>query len=523
VPLEKRVADLRRYVEFDERDAARLAAVRDALAPDFPRIAQQFYDKIREHEDAHAVFTGEEQIARLQSSLQVWLHRLFGGTYDAQYYERTAHIGRVHARVGLLQRYMFGAMALIRLELVRLVEARAVKDELLATKIALHKAIDIELAIMLEAYRDEHVERIEKKLALERQELALSAAQREKQYAAAVELTRDLIVGVDEEGVIHMFNAGAEAVTGYGREEVIGRPFIHAIVAEGAREPCERVLRDGTAPARFEATIATRAGKMRDVRWEIARADADRVKFLLIGHDETEARRLADHARQTEKLAAIGTLAAGLAHEIRNPLNGAQLHVAYLERTLKKANASGEALEAVNVVGDEITRLAALVSEFLDFARPRPLTKKPASLGALITRCAELAADDAAKASVEIARDLPSKDIVAMVDASKIEQILLNLVRNAIEALAAMQGGHVTLRLRRKPKHAVIEVEDDGPGLPEDAPVFDAFYSTKPQGTGLGLAITHRIVTDHGGTIEVESRAGRTVFRVELPLGEEIE
>ncbi len=175
-------------------------------------------------------------------------------------------------------------------------------------------------------------------------------------------------------------------------------------------------------------------------------------------------------------------------------------------------------MEAVTVVGEEIKRLAALVSEFLDFARPKPLARNVASLGALVERVAQLVVNEAKDAHIEVARDLPSKDILASIDASKIEQVLLNLARNAIEALAPT-GGHVTLRLRRQPKRALLEVEDDGPGLPsDDAPIFDAFYSTKPQGTGLGLAITHRIVTDHGGSIQADSRPGRTVFRVALPL-----
>ena len=103
------------------------------------------------------------------------------------------------------------------------------------------------------------------------------------------------------------------------------------------------------------------------------------------------------------------------------------------------------------------------------------------------------------------------------VDRERLQQVLLNLMQNAVEALA--RGGTVTVRARREPRHAVIDVEDDGPGLPSDsAPIFDAFFSTKPAGTGLGLAIVHRIVTDHGGTIDVESRPGRTQFRIRLPL-----
>jgi PAS domain S-box-containing protein len=511
------VIDLRKYVAFDEDDAQHLLAVRDALAPEFPRIAQDFYDKIREHKEAHDVFTGEDQIARLQRSLQQWLHRLLGGTYDAAYYAQTAHVGQVHVRVGLPQRYMFSAMALIRLDLVRLIEARANPSEVSATKAALNKAIDIELAIMLEAYRDAFVARLERKQAIEKDELTQSLAQTEHRYAAAMELTRELVIGVDAAGVIRLFNAGAEAVSGFGREEVIGQPLATTLLAEESRAGFEALVRDApTTSRRLDAFVTTRAGKLRDVRFEIARMGDE---IFVIGHDNTEEKLLAERSRQTEKLAAIGTLAAGLAHEIRNPLNGAQLHVAYLERTLKRASANADTLEAVNVVGDEIKRLAVLVTEFLDFARPKPLAKKATSLNALAERVARLLEDDAKAAHVEIACDLPSKELIASVDASKIEQVLLNLARNAIEALAPMNGGHLTVRMRRQPNHAVVEIEDDGPGLPsEDAPIFDAFYSTKPQGTGLGLAITHRIVTDHGGSIEVESGSGRTIFRVSLLL-----
>jgi nitrogen-specific signal transduction histidine kinase len=107
---------------------------------------------------------------------------------------------------------------------------------------------------------------------------------------------------------------------------------------------------------------------------------------------------------------------------------------------------------------------------------------------------------------------------VASVDHGKLEQVLLNLVQNAVEAVESQGSGHVCVRLRRQPHSVVIDVEDDGPGLPsQGAPVFDAFYSTKPKGTGLGLAIALRIVSDHGGTITTDSKPGRTRFSVVLP------
>ena len=130
----------------------------------------------------------------------------------------------------------------------------------------------------------------------------------------------------------------------------------------------------------------------------------------------------------------------------------------------------------------------------------------------------QLVAPAAETGSTAVVLDFPVSDLEIEIDGAKVEQVLLNVLQNAIEAAPA-GGGAVVVRVRRQPRRALIEVEDDGPGLPSpDAPIFDAFFSTKPQGTGLGLAIAHRIVTDHGGTIDVTSRPGSTVFRITLPL-----
>jgi signal transduction histidine kinase len=233
----------------------------------------------------------------------------------------------------------------------------------------------------------------------------------------------------------------------------------------------------------------------------------------------TDEKARDERARQNERLAAIGTLAAGLAHEIRNPLNGAQLHVSFLERAIKRKSSEQEMLEATRVVGDEIKRLANLVSEFLDFARPKPPELRPTSFVHALEHACSLVDASAKAAKVRLTCDAPSSDIEFLVDGAKLTQVLLNLLNNAIEATGGAGGGAVLLRGRRGPRQVFIDVEDDGPGLPSpDAPIFDAFFSTKEGGTGLGLAISHRIVTDHGGTIDVDSRPGKTNFHIALPL-----
>jgi signal transduction histidine kinase len=139
---------------------------------------------------------------------------------------------------------------------------------------------------------------------------------------------------------------------------------------------------------------------------------------------------------------------------------------------------------------------------------------------ALCNRAIGLLAPAARQHNVNVETDFPATDLVIQADGQRLEQVFLNLLQNAIEAVGSRKGGTVMVRARREPLSVFVEVEDDGPGLPSgDAPLFDAFFSTKPNGTGLGLAIVHRIVTDHGGTIDVERRAERTLFRVRLPLG----
>jgi len=520
--VDGRARELLQYVKFDADDAVRLRAFRAVARPSFATIVQEFYERTREHDDAHAVFQGEDQIARLRSSLMTWLERLLGGTYDGAYFAQTAQIGRVHVKVGLPPRYMPVAMGLVRGALSSVATERLEAGEAAGVHTALCKILDVELAIMLEAYREDSLDRLARATALERAELERRAAQPERRYVNAVELARCLLVGLDAEGRVRLFNHHAERVSGHARDEADGRPFADLLLPDDL-PVTEAKLHDRTDERAIELPMRARNGRMRTVSWQVARVPAsdadDGIVAFVTGRDVTDETTARQRHEQQDRLAAIGTLAAGLAHEIRNPLNGAQLHVSFLARALARSAVNEDALEAVHVIDDEIKRLARLVTEFLDFARPQPLTLTSVSVGALAERVIGLVAEQAGASDVRLLQDLPSTDIAVSADGGKLEQVLLNLLRNGVEALSG-RGGTVTLRARREPRAVVLEVEDDGPGIPAaSAPIFDAFFSTKPGGTGLGLAIVHRIVTDHGGTIDVESRPGMTCFRLRLPLG----
>ncbi len=498
---ETRFEELKRSVRFESVDAERLGGFRATAAPHFTRIARELYERVREHEEAHAVLGAEEQIERLQRSVVRWMDRLLCGTYDESYFEEIRNIGRVLVRAGLPQRYLFTAMAVLRAALEDIADdapaggARPIRR-------ALSRMIDLDLAIMMESYR-------------------------ESLYDTVTEGSPNLVVGLDRQGGIRLLNQVAQSVTGYALEEVFGSSFVETFVPVDARPKdvpiLDRILQGGEKRIAEQSGLKTRSGKVRDVAWTFSRlangGPADAVVFA-VGADVTDTLHASRQLQQNEKLAALGTLAAGLAHEIRNPLNGAQLHVSFLQRALKAKLPEPDLVDAANVVEAEIKRLAQLVSEFLDFARPSALAKKRISIQALLKQALEVTAAESASARVTIALDLPSQELFLFGDLAKLQQVMLNLVQNAVEAITPAPGGNVILRARRHPRYVRIEVEDDGPGLSTpDAPVFDAFFSTKPAGTGLGLAITHRIVTDHGGTIDVESRPGRTCFSFTIPIG----
>jgi signal transduction histidine kinase len=139
------------------------------------------------------------------------------------------------------------------------------------------------------------------------------------------------------------------------------------------------------------------------------------------------------------------------------------------------------------------------------------------SVGALIEAVAQLIRPEAEAAHVAVVTTVAPSLPAAAADPERLRQVLLNLTRNALEAMQET-GGRLTLRAKPGPETVDLEVEDDGPGFADDLPVFDAFFTTKDQGTGLGLSLVHRIVADHGGTIRVQSRPGRTCFTVTLPL-----
>jgi signal transduction histidine kinase len=223
---------------------------------------------------------------------------------------------------------------------------------------------------------------------------------------------------------------------------------------------------------------------------------------------------------RSEKMAVLGTFASGLAHEVRNPLNSIALQLSILERRIAKLDPGlgAQMAELTGIIRDEVRRLDELVGDFLLFARADRVQHREADLDALVDEVVRLLRPEARRAGVSLRREQMGAPVSTFrMDAEKIKQVVINLVRNAIEAMP--QGGGVVVETGVADGLVRLAVSDNGPGLPEGLDVFQLFVTTKPKGTGLGLSIVQQILTQHGGEIRAESEKGRgTAFVITLPL-----
>jgi signal transduction histidine kinase len=245
----------------------------------------------------------------------------------------------------------------------------------------------------------------------------------------------------------------------------------------------------------------------------------DRQLQHVVGKVEEVAARLQQQQREllrAEQLAAVGQLAAGVAHEVRNPLTGMKLLV---EAALRRHNPTPLTGEDLEVIHGEIVRLEHTVQGLLEFARLPAPQRQPCDLRDLVARARDLTRARGAQQRVEVVASLPADPVPALVDGGQLTTVLVNLILNAFDAMP--QGGRLRIEMTAGPSgEARISVSDTGPGIAATMldRLFTPFTTTKPAGTGLGLSVSRRIIEEHGGTITAHNRPeGGACFVITIP------
>jgi len=237
---------------------------------------------------------------------------------------------------------------------------------------------------------------------------------------------------------------------------------------------------------------------------------------VLIIRDLGEIRRRQDEIRRKEKLAAIGGLAAGVAHEIRNPLSSLKGIASYFKNKSDK-DSGDQDMAGVMIV--EVDRMNRVISELLEFAKPTDIKRRTTNVNSLLEHSVRLVENEAATKGISISLGLNKQPLTAEIDSDRFSQCLLNLYLNALQAME--KGGRLSVKqYLMDDSYIVIEISDTGSGIEAKKvdQIFDPYFTTKTKGTGLGLAIVHKIIEAHNGNIKVRSLSGQgTTFTLRIP------
>src|SRR5690349_15026027 len=370
---------------------------------------------------------------------------------------------------------------------------------------------------LLSARLAERQSRSDFRLEAAKQSLANLRALHERIVASI----RSGVVTTDLAGRIYTFNAAAGEITGYREETIRGQDasLLFGDLKDQIAESLRALQTGGTSP-RFEANCTTADGMRVRLGFGIAplsTESGETTGMVITFQDLTQVRTLEETSRRQDRLAAIGRMAASIAHEIRNPLAAMRGSIQMLRSEMDSDSSQAELME---IILRESDRLNRIITDFLSYARPRSLTQARVDVGDLLHQTfALLRHSPELGPNQTVTEELPTDPVFAEADEGQLKQVFWNLARNALQAMP--QGGTLRATLESNSNSRLrISFTDTGRGMSPDQVehLFEPFSSTTG-GTGLGLSIVYQIIRDHGGTINVRSREGQgTTITVELPL-----
>jgi two-component system NtrC family sensor kinase len=363
-------------------------------------------------------------------------------------------------------------------------------------------------------------------VALANAELFETMRQAEWRFRTLFRAAPDAVLTVlQATGRIREANDAVREVFGLEPHQVVGRTLHEMLVPED-RLALEELLAKAFAgvPARIEVHATAPDGSTRVVALAASRLpQADPPSALLVGRDMTHERDMRVRLMESDRLAAVGELVAGVAHEVNNPLSSIS---AFAQLLLRDAGLNAQQRESLEVIRAETMRASQVVKDLLAFARRSEPQREPLDLNAVVSRTLRIRQYQFGEQSLRVESDLAADLPAVMGDARQLQQVCLNLLTNAVQAMegGTQPGGELRVRTYSTGGSVALEVADTGPGISPAARahIFEPFFTTKKEGegTGLGLSVSYGIVAAHGGAIEVvETGAQGTTFRVTLPAG----
>jgi len=327
----------------------------------------------------------------------------------------------------------------------------------------------------------------------------------------------EAVIVVDEQMRITLFNKSSRQLFNKKEGEVFQKNLsdLSENIAWSLSEYCKN-SNEKCVDVTIDATISD------EIRYLLLnftrnKDDDGRDNYIIVINDLTESRRLEEESKRREKLSAMGELASGVAHEIRNPINAIGMIAQRLDKEFKVENESEEYHSITNLLRNEVTRINKIITQFLGYAKPIDIQFKKTNTKNFFDDIYRLFSDQAKLKDINLVKS-SNDSFEMMVDPELIKQSLMNLVQNAIDAVD--KNGKVEINYFRKENDLVIEILDNGKGIHENVKnkIFDLYFTTKPEGTGLGLSIVQKIIAEHNGTIEVFSEVNKfTKFKIIIP------
>ncbi|WP_159567633.1 two-component system sensor histidine kinase AtoS [Budvicia diplopodorum] len=349
---------------------------------------------------------------------------------------------------------------------------------------------------------------------------ALSRALREAKTLneLIIENAADGVIAVDTHGCVIMINPAAEGITGYSQKESIGKPYENVFGDRDYRSPILDTLERGIDHVALEVDYPA---KHRTIQISVStsqmhNAQGEIIGALVIFTDLTAKKEVQRRIERAERLATLGELMAGVAHEVRNPLTA----ISGFVQILKDTEQDPQRLEYTQIILKEVNSINKVIQQLLDFARPRPGLYQKIYLNQIINQTLILVKTKGIEARINFNVNLDPSLTYIDADGEMLKQVLLNLLINAVQSISARGEIAISTQPVGQDKQR-IKIQDNGCGIADEIKdkIFTPFYTTKPSGTGLGLSISQRIITSHDGDITLESQPNKgTTFTIVLPV-----